>query len=283
MHCACLYLAVRIENSPGLCKPRRPGSSPSPCARAASPPPHLPRGPGTPPTPGQACALGQQVLRATLSPPLHPQTPTFLHFAPKSTSPAAPRRAENAPGARPATPRARSTPGLRRRRSGADGEPRAARPAPRPEARPARAPSRPRSNRRRTSSRPGRGAGCSVTSRWISRDPGPPLKPAPPAQPPCTPPRSCPRAAVAAADTSPSPAAGAASPAAAAAEAAVAAAAAAGRPASPRGSAPPLERCGPRARPRPRSRQPLAAGAARRPPGAPARPSRPPEARPAVI
>lgn len=112
-----------------------------------------------------------------------------------------------------------------------------------------------------------------------------PSIPCPPRRRLAPPPRGCPRAAAATA-ASPSPAADAASSAAAAAKAAVAAAAAAAaarRPASPRGSAPPLERSGPRAQPRPRPRQPLAASAAGRPPGAPKRRSRQPVARPAVI
>lgn len=161
---------------------------------------------------------------ATLPPPPHPQTHSSPHFAPKSTNPAARTR-------RPARHRrARHSKGPRRwglmERPGRPA--RAPRPSPRP--------NQPRSSPRRASSRPGRGAGGAVTSRWISRDPAPPSRAASAAPQSRAPPRSrseplAPGRAHPAAAASPSPATGDARSAGAAAEPALAAAA--GCPASP--------------------------------------------------
>lgn len=168
---------------------------------------------------------GSPVLSPGNSPaPSAPPNPLFPSLCPKVDKP---RRTHQAPGPLP-----ERAPLGGAAEAGADGVARTA--GQRPAAQPA--PNQPRSSPRRASSRPGRGAGGSVTSRWISRDPAPQSQADGAAPQPRAPPRSrsvplAPGRARPTAAASPSPATGAAGSAAAPAEAALASAA--GRPASP--------------------------------------------------
>lgn len=154
--------------------PPRWGAALASRSGTAWPPPHLPRGPMEAPGPGAGPPAAQSCPRETLPPLPHPQTHSSLHFAPKSTNPAARTR-------RPARYRsARHSEGQRRRGlMELPGQPASApRPSPRPTspaaARAARAP-----GPAAAQAAPLPAGGSPVIPRLRARQTAPPLSPAP--------------------------------------------------------------------------------------------------------
>lgn len=147
------------------CTPSPPRRE-QPCLRAQDRLTPAPR--GRRPLPGGRGPWGGPVARANLSPPLHPQTLTFLHFAPKSTSHAAPgtHRAPGRPWGERAVPRGCGD-GGRAGLTARPGRP-GPRPAPRPSPRPEPAPQQPEKRKLPVA---GPRRGHLPYSRWMVRAP----------------------------------------------------------------------------------------------------------------